>query len=91
MDDLPVTTQAPADVAYAINARLLMSGQMAIVLQLYRNHNVVLTSTLMVCDRPKVAEALRLCGSHLRKLGVPEYDRRSSRQARVTPPVIQAA
>ena len=91
VDDLPVTTGAPANVAYSLTARLLMSGEMAIVLQLYRRHDLVLTSTLMVCDRQKVTEASRLCGSHLRKLGVPEYDTRASRQPRVTPPAIQAA
>ena len=91
VDDLSVTTGAPANVAYSLTSRLLMSGEMAIVLQLYRHDDLVLTSTLMVCDRQKVVEASRLCGSHLRKLGVPEYESRPSRQPRVTPPVIQAA
>ena len=88
--DLPVTTRAPANVAYSLTSRLLMSGEMAVVLQLYRCHDLILTSTLMVCDRQKVAEASRLCGSHLRKLGVPEHTPRSTAQAPRNP-LIQAA
>ena len=91
MDELPVTTGVPANVVYSLTSRLLMSGDMAIVLQLYRQRDLVLTSTLMICDRQRVAEASRLCASHLRKLGVPEYDVRSATKAPRDQVATQAA
>ena len=84
------TSDSPL-IAYSLRSRLLMSGQVAVVLQLYRSDTIALTSTLMVCDREQTAASLRLCRTHLLKLGVHEIDARPQRSTRPNPSASRAA
>ena len=59
-------------VTYTIGSRLLTTGDVAIVLQLYQDGTHTLTTTLMTCDRQELSGHIRTCRVHLKTRGVLE-------------------
>ena len=63
------------EVTYTIGSRLLTTGDVAVVLQLYQDGKHTLTTTLMTCDRQELSGHLRTCRVHLERRSVLENAR----------------
>ena len=68
----------PIQVTYSITSRLMVSGEVSIVMHLHRDGQHVLTRTLMTCARGDLPASLRTCRAHLQKLGVRQNARMPS-------------
>ena len=63
--------------SFAIASRLLISGEVAVVLHLYRGGKLALKTMLATCDREEARSVLRHSRYHLTKLGIPEEHSRA--------------
>lgn len=68
----------PVQITYAIASRLMTTGEVSIVMHLYRDGQHALMTTLMTCNRDDLPGTLRTCRAHLDKLGIREIPRMPS-------------